>query len=108
MTSLRAHRGDIESSSTEGKRLLGNPDTPSSLGNEVSELDNLSREVSETCEERQKELEQALEDWKKFNSAVNGFKEALAKGEVELTRKKSVNVTGIELINEQQHDIKVT
>ena len=91
----------------EGKRLSERLETPRFVEEEVSNLESLSREVADCCGKRQEELEQALEQWRNFNVAMNDFKEVLAEGEVELTRKKSVNVTGIDLINEQQHDMKV-
>ena len=73
----------------------------------VTRLEALSNEVSQACKERQEELETALNNWIRYNEALEGFKEVLAQGEVEVTRRKTVNVTGIEAVDEQKQEMQV-
>lgn len=73
----------------------------------VTRLEIMSNEVSQDCKQRQEELETALNNWSRYNEALEGFKEVLAKGEVEVTRRKSLNVTGIESVDEQKQEIQV-
>ena len=73
----------------------------------VTRLETLSNEVSQECKQRQKELATALDNWNRYNEALEGFKEVLAKGEVEVTRRKTLNVTGIESVDEQKQEIQV-
>ena len=74
---------------------------------DVVRLESLSSVVSQECTERRQELTAALENWTRYNEALEGFKEVLAKGEVELTRRKSSNVTGIEAVSDQILEIQV-
>ena len=73
----------------------------------VTRLETLSNEVSQECKQRQEELATALDNWNLYNEALEGFKEVLAKGEVEVTRRKTLNVTGIESVDEQKQEIQV-
>lgn len=73
----------------------------------VTRLETLSNEVSEECKQRQEELATALDNWNRYNEALEGFKEVLAKGEVEVTQRKTLNVTGIESVDEQKQEIQV-
>lgn len=73
----------------------------------VTRLETLSNEVSQECKQRQEELATALDSWNRYNEALEGFKEVLAKGEVEVTRRKTLNVTGIESVDEQKQEIQV-
>ena len=73
----------------------------------VTRLETLWNEVSRDCKQRQDELETALNNWSRYNEALEGFKEVLAKGEVEVTRRKALNVTGIEVVNEQKQEVQV-
>lgn len=73
----------------------------------VTRLEIMSNEVSQDCKQRQEELETALNNWSRYNEALEGFKEVLAKGEVEVTRRKTLNVTGIESVDEQKQEIQV-
>lgn len=73
----------------------------------VTRLEIMSNEVSQDCKQRQEELETALNNWGRYNEALEGFKEVLAKGEVEVTRRKTLNVTGIESVDEQKQEIQV-
>lgn len=73
----------------------------------VTRLETLSNEVSQECKQRQEELATALDNWNRYNEALEGFKEVLAKGEVEVTQRKTLNVTGIESVDEQKQEIQV-
>ena len=73
----------------------------------VTRLESLSNEVSQECKQRQDELATALDNWNRYNEALEGFKEVLTKGEVEVTRRKTLNVAGIEGVDEQKQEIQV-
>ena len=73
----------------------------------VSTLETLSSEVLNDCNVRQEEIETALNNWTRYNEALEGFKEALADGEVEVTRRKALNVTGLEVVDQEKQEIKV-
>ena len=73
----------------------------------VERLESLSSEVSQDCKQRKEELETALDNWTRYNAALESFKEVLANGEVEVTRRKTLNVTGIETTDEQKQEIQV-
>ena len=73
----------------------------------VTRLETLSNEMSQRCKQRQEELAISLNNWNRYNEALEGFKEVLAKGEVEVTRRKTSNVTGIESVDEQKQEIQV-
>ena len=73
----------------------------------VTRLETLSNEVSQDCKQRQDELETALNNWVRYNEGLEGFKEVLAQGEVEVTRSKTFNVTGIEIVDDQKQEIQV-
>ena len=73
----------------------------------MTRLESLSNEVSQDCKQRQEELVTALNNWNRYNESLEGYKEVLAKGEVEVTRRKTSNVTGIESVDEQKQEIQV-
>ena len=73
----------------------------------VARLETLSGEVFKDCKQRQEELETALNYWSRYNEALEGFKEVLAEGEVELTQRKALNITGIEGVSEQKQEVQV-
>lgn len=48
-----------------------------------------------------------LEQWKQFHSGKECFKETLAMGEVELTRRKTLSLSEINVINAEIASLKV-
>lgn len=92
---------------SEGKNLLQKECASDFVQTNVTRLETLSNEVSQECKQRQEELATALDNWNRYNEALEGFKEVLAKGEVEVTRRKTLNVTGIESVDEQKQEIQV-
>ena len=73
----------------------------------VSTLETLSIEVLNDCKVRREEIETALNNWTRYNEGLEGFKEVLADGEVEVTRRKALNVTGLEVVDQEKQEIKV-
>ena len=73
----------------------------------VSTLETLSSEVLNDCKVRREEIETALNNWMRYNEGLEGFKEVLADGEVEVTRRKALNVTGLEVVDQEKQEIKV-
>ena len=73
----------------------------------VSTLETLSSEVLNDCKVRREEIETALNYWTRYNEGLEGFKEVLADGEVEVTRRKALNVTGLEVVDQEKQEIKV-
>ena len=106
MKSLESHHTQIELAISEGKDLMqGALDL---VQVNVTKLEALSNEVSQACKQRQDELETALNNWIRYNESLEGFKEVLANGEVEVTRRKTLNLTGIETVDEQKQAMQVT
>ena len=107
LKSLDSHQTQIEQAISEGKDLMQKEGALDLVQANVTRLEALSNEVSQACKERQEELETALNNWIRYNEALEGFKEVLAQGEVEVTRRKTVNVTGIEAVDEQKQEMQV-
>lgn len=107
LQSLDSHQTQIEEAISEGKDLLQKEGALDFVQANVTRLETLSSEVSQECKQRQEELGTALNDWNLYNEALEGFKEVLAQGEVEVTRRKTLNVTGIESVDEQKQEIQV-
>ena len=107
LKSLDSHQTQIEQAISEGKDLMQKEGALDLVQANVARLETLSNEVSQACKQRQEELETALNNWIRYNEALEGFKEVLAKGEVEVTRRKTVNVTGIEAVDEQKQEMQV-
>lgn len=97
----------IEEAISQGKELVLMEDTLDLVESNVMRLETFSHEVFRDCKQRQEELETALNNWSQFNEALEGFKEVLAQGEVEMTRRKALNVTGMEGVNEQRQEVQV-
>ena len=73
----------------------------------VSTLETLSSEVLNDCKVRREEIETTLNNWTRYNEGLEGFKEVLADGEVEVTRRKALNVSGLEVVDQEKQEIKV-
>lgn len=97
----------IEEAISQGKELVLMEDALDLVESNVMRLETFSHEVFRDCKQRQEELETALNNWSQFNEALEGFKEVLAQGEVEMTRRKALNVTGMEGVNEQRQEVQV-
>ena len=97
----------IEEAISLGKDLMHMEGALELVQSNVTRLETLWNEVSRDCKQRQDELETDLNNWSRYNEALEGFKEVLAKGEVEVTRRKALNVTGIEVVNEQKQEVQV-
>ena len=107
LQSLESHQTQIEEAISQGKDLIQKDGSLGLVQTNVARLEALSNEVFKDCNLRQEELETALNNWTRYNAALEGFKEVLANGEVEVTRRKALNVTGIEVVNEQEQEIQV-
>ena len=107
LQSLESHKTQIEEAISQGKDLTQKEGSLDFVQTNVARLEALSNEVFKDCKLRQEELETALNDWARYNAGLEGFKEVLAKGEVEVTRRKVLNVTGSEVVNEQEQEIQV-
>ena len=105
--SLESHQTQIEEAIAKGKDLSQMDGALDLVQANVERLESLSSEVSQDCKERKEELETALNNWIRYNAALESFKEVLANGEVEVTRRKTLNVTGIETTDEQKQEIQV-
>lgn len=97
----------IEEAISQGKELVLMEGALDLVESNVMRLETFSHEVFRDCKQRQEELETALNNWSQFNEALEGFKEVLAQGEVEMTRRKALNVTGMEGVNEQRQEVQV-
>ena len=105
--SLGSHQTQIEEEIAKGKELSQVDGVLDMVQANVARLESLSREASHDCQQRNEELETALKNWTRYNAALESFKEALANGEVELMRRKTLIVTGIETVEEQKQEIQV-
>lgn len=105
--SLDSYQTQIEEEIAKGKELSQVDGVLDMVQANVARLESLSREVSHDCQQRNEELETALKNWTRYNAALESFKEALANGEVELMRRKTLIVTGIETVEEQKQEIQV-
>lgn len=108
LKSLESHHTQIEKAISEGKDLMQKEGALDLVQVNVTKLEALSNEVSQACKQRQDELETALNNWIRYNESLEGFKEVLANGEVEVTRRKTLNLTGIETVDEQKQAMQVT
>lgn len=97
----------IEEAISQGKELVLMEGALDLVESNVMRLETFSHEVFRDCKQRQEELETALNNWSQFNEALEGFKEVLTQGEVEMTRRKALNVTGMEGVNEQRQEVQV-
>ena len=107
LKSLDSHQTQIEEEIAKGKELSQVDGVLDMVQANVAMLESLSSEVSCGCQQRNEELETALNNWTRYNAALESFKEALANGEVELMRRKTLIVTGIETVEEQKQEIQV-
>ena len=105
--SLEDHRDKIQDVITEGQNLTNEPDIMEFVQSEVAGLESHWRKVLQECGDRQDELEHVLDNWRSFTDALYKFKEVLAQGEVELTHRKSVNISIIDIIKAEIEEIKV-
>lgn len=105
--SLDSHQTQIEEEIAKGKELSQVDGVLDMVQANMARLESLSREVSHDSQQRNEELETALKNWTRYNEALESFKEALANGEVELMRRKTLIVTGIETVEEQKQEIQV-
>ena len=107
MQSVESHQAEVEEAITQGKALSQQEGALELVQSQVTKLETLSSSVLKDCKQRQEELETALHNWSRYNAGLEGFKEILAQGEVEVTRRKALNVTGIEGVNEQKQEMQV-
>lgn len=107
MQSLESHQTQIEEAISQGKEIMQVEGALEFVQSNVARLETLSSEVFKDCKQRQEELETALNNWSRYNEALEGFKEVLAEGEVELTQRKALNITGIEGVSEQKQEVQV-
>ena len=107
LQSLESHQTQIEEAISQGKELVQVEGALEFVQSNVARLETLSSEVFKDCKQRQEELETALNNWSRYNEALEGFKEVLAEGEVEVTQRKALNITGIEGVSEQKQEVQV-
>ena len=107
LQSLESHHTQIEQAISQGKDLMQMDGALDLVHSNVTRLETLWSEVCRDCKLREEELEMALNNWSRYNEALEGFKEVLAEGEVEVTRRKALHVSGIEVVNEQKQEIQV-
>ena len=107
LQSVETHETQIEETIVRGKELSQKEGALDLVPSKVSTLETLSSEVLNDCKVRREEIETALNNWTQYNEALEGFKDALADGEVEVTRRKALNVTGLEVVDQEKQEIKV-
>lgn len=107
LQSVETHQTQIEETIVRGKELSQKEGALDLVPSNVSTLETLSSEVLNDCKVRREETETAVNNWTQYNEALEGFKEALAEGEVEVTRRKALNVTGLEVVDQEKQEIKV-
>ena len=98
----------MEDAIAQGKALAQQEGALELVESNVTRLESLSSSVVEDCKKRREELETSLINWSRYNEGLEGFKEILAKGEVEITQRKALNVSGIEGVTEQTHEVEVS
>ena len=108
MQSLEAHQAQVEDAIAQGKALAQQEGALELVESNVTRLESLSSSVVEDCKNRREELETSLINWSRYNEGLEGFKEILAKGEVEITQRKALNVSGIEGVTEQTQAVEVS
>ena len=107
LQSVETHQTQIEETIVRGKELSQKEGALDLVPSNVSTLETLSSEVLNDCKVRREEIETALNNWTRYNEGLEGFKEVLADGEVEVTRRKALNVTGLEVVDQEKQEIKV-
>ena len=107
LQSVETHQTQIEETIVRGKELSQKEGALDLVPSNVSPLETLSSKVLNDCKVRREEIETALNNWTRYNEGLEGFKEVLADGEVEVTRRKALNVTGLEVVDQEKQEIKV-
>lgn len=107
MQSLESHQAQVEEGIAQGKVLAQQEGALELVQSNVTRLESLYGTVVEDCKKRQEELETSLINWSRYNESLDGFKEILAQGEVEITQRKALNVSGIEGVTEETQEVEV-
>lgn len=107
MQSLESHQAQVEEGIAQGKVLAQQEGALELVQSNVTRLESLYSTVVEDCKKRQEELETSLINWSRYNESLDGFKETLAQGEVEITQRKALNVSGIEGVAEETQEVEV-